>query len=98
MGSEKQAWSGVRGLHGVPWGQGAAGVPTWHTKQLPRSALATRSFVFSIRASWVGVVRAPRPAAPLPSWGRRLSPDYGDQGAPAGPRLVAAKAAPVISP
>lgn len=40
--------------------------PTWHTKRLLRSAL-TRSFVFSIRASWVGAVRAPRArGAPSP--------------------------------
>ncbi len=75
------AWDGEAGLGARSrscrgsWGRGAAGVPpTWHTKRLPRSAL-TRSFVFSIRASWVGVVRAPRArGAPSPSWGQAPLP------------------------
>ena len=42
----------------------------------------------------------PRPAAPPPELGAGASPrDYGDyKGAPAGPRLVAAKAAPGFPP
>ena len=82
------------------WGQGAAGVPPiWHTKQLPRSAL-TRSFVFSIRASWVGVVRAPRArGAPSRAGGRRLSPGLRRlQGSPGWAQTGGGYGSPRISP
>ena len=91
--------SGAGGCTG-PWGQGAAGVPpTWRTKQLPRSAL-TRSFVFSIRASWVGVVRAPRArGAPSRAGGRRLSPGLRRlQGSPGWAQTGGCYGNPRISP
>lgn len=76
--------------------------PTWHTKRLLRSAL-TRSFVFSIRASWVGAVRAPRGrgAPSPPEQGAGASPrDCSDYRGvpPAGPGPVAAVAAPGFPP
>lgn len=93
---------GVPELRGS-WGRAAAGVPpTWHTKRLLRSAL-TRSFVFSIRASWVGAVRAPRGrgAPSPPEQGAGASPrDCSDYRGvpPAGPGPVAAVAAPGFPP
>lgn len=89
--------SGVRGLHGF-LGSGSCGRP--HLAHKAAAALSSpESFVFSIRASWVGVVRAPRARGALPSWGAGASRDYGDyKGAPAEPRLVAAKAAPDFPP
>lgn len=100
------AWDGEAGLGAGSggcrgsWGRGPAGVPpTWHTKQMPRSAL-TRSFVFSIRASWVGAVRAPRArGAPSRAGGRRLSPGLRRlQGGPDWAQTGGGGGSPRISP
>lgn len=101
VGWRSRPGSGVKELRRL-LGSGSCRRPplAWHTKRLPRSAL-TRSFVFSIRASWVGVVRAPQArGAPSPSWGAGTSPrGNGDsRGAPAGPRPAAAAAAPGFPP
>lgn len=76
--------------------------PTWHTKRLLHSAL-TRSFVFSIRASWVGAVRAPRargaPSPPEQGAGASTR-DCGDYrgGPPGWARASGGSGSPRISP
>ena len=75
---------------------------TWHTQRPLRSAL-TRSFVFSIRASWVGAVRAPRArGAPSPPASRGPVPLPGTAattgGTPGWARASDSSGSPRISP